>query len=101
MITKARKSNVITQMWQEITALFAAYDNLLGIQASYNNGIKTALIDATGDDPTAPGYNPGDYDGANQGIRKADTNQAMLSGMSALIAFVTSADGKKLEELRQ
>ena len=98
-ITKPRRSNVITLYRQNITALFDAYDELLALDQSWNNGVKNAIIDATGQDPTAPGYQANDFAG-HEGLQKADINQASAAVVGALKTLLTSLDGKKMEELR-
>lgn len=99
-VTFGRKSNVITQTRQNVSALFDAYDNLVGLSNSWNNGVKAAIADATGSDPKAAGYQANDFIG-HEGLVKADINQALAAVVGALKAFMESVDGKKLEELRQ
>lgn len=98
-ITKGRRSNVIMQARQNATVLFDAYDNLLGLAASWNNGVSSAIVNATGNDPNAVGYQANDFIG-HEGLMKADVNQALGAALTGLAAFLQSADGKKLEELR-
>lgn len=98
-VTRERRSNVITQTRQSASALFDAYENLLGLSSTWNNAVKSAIVDATGSDPTAAGYQANDFAG-NEGLMKADINQALGTALAALTAFMSSSDGKKLEELR-
>jgi len=98
-VTAGRRSNVITQARQNATALFEAYEELLGLASTWNNSVKSAIVDATGSDPKAPGYQANDFAG-HEGLMKADINQALGTALTALKAVLESADGKKLEELR-
>ena len=97
-MTFGRKSNVITQTRQNVSSLFEAYENLVGLSASWNNGVKGSIVDASGD-PKADGYAANDFAG-HEGLTKADVNQALAAVMGALKTFMESPDGKKLEELR-
>ena len=101
MTTKARRQNVITQTRDQVTILFGAYEELLGLKSSWDNKVKAEIVDASGADPNAPGYNPGDFEGENVGLVKADFNQMFNTGMAALTAFVQSVDGKKFEDVRK
>lgn len=98
-VTKPRRENVIMQARQNASALFDAYEQLLGLSSTWNNAVKAAVVDATGSDPNAAGYQANDFEG-NEGLVKADINQALGSALASLTAFMSSSDGKKLEELR-
>jgi len=98
-VTKPRRSNVITQARQQASALFDAYEELLGLASTWNNSVKAAIVDATGSDPNAVGYQANDFAG-HEGLMKADINQALGAALTALKTVLESADGKKLEELR-
>lgn len=98
-VTKPRRQNVIMQYRQNITTLFDAFDELVALDLSWNNGVKAAVVDATGQDPAAVGYQANDFVG-HEGLQKADINQASAAIVGALKTLLTSVDGKKLEELR-
>ena len=61
-------------------------------------GLKSQVIDATGDDPSAEGYKANDFAG-HEGLRKADINQALMIALPALRTMLQSVDGKKLEDI--
>lgn len=99
MTTFPRRSNVITQTRQAATELLAAYDKLIALSSSWNNVVKNQIVDATSANPKDSGYAANDFIG-HKGLVKADINQALGTALTALTAFVTSADGKKLEDIR-
>jgi hypothetical protein len=99
MSTFSHRSNVITKTRQAATALLDAYDTLVAVKNSWDNGVKNQIMDATGTDPKAEGYQANDFTG-HEGLVKADINQVLGTAMVALAAFVVSADGKKLEDIR-
>ncbi len=99
MSTFGHRSNIITQTRQAASEFLAAYDKLRALQNSWDNGIKGQIVDATGADPKAEGYAANDFAG-HEGLVKADINQVLGGALTALAAFVTSADGKKLEDIR-
>lgn len=101
MSTQAHRSDVITKTRQAASDLLNAYDKLTALANEWNNGVKAQIIDANGADPTAVGYTPGDFMGSNQGLMKADINQVLSTALAGLQTFVTSTDGKKLQDIRQ
>jgi len=99
MTTFARRSNVITQTRQAATQLLEAYEKLLALKITWDNAVKNQIVDANDSNPETPGYDANDFVG-HEGLMKADINQALGTALTALTAFVTSADGKKLEDIR-
>jgi hypothetical protein len=100
MSTPAHRSDVISKTRQAATELLTAYDKLISLKNEWDNGVKLQIVDASGADPAADGYKAGDFAGTNQGLMKADINQVLGTAMVALTAFVVSADGKKLQDIR-
>jgi hypothetical protein len=99
-VTKQRRQITIDEIRNDVTMLFQAYENLLGDSSSWDNGVASAIVDATGQDPNAVGYQANDFVG-HEGLQKADVNQCLGAGLVALKAFVESANGKKMAELRK
>ena len=99
MSTQSHRINVITRTRQAATALLTAYEDLLALASEWGNGISNQIVDANGTDPNAQGYTAGDFAG-NEGLRKADINQALGMAMTALTTLITSNDGKKFEDIR-
>ena len=100
MATKQKRSTVLDQTRDGATSLLAAYEKLLALKSEWDNGIANQIINATGTDPDAVGYKANDFAGM-EGLVKADFNQVFNTAMTALTAFVASADGKKMEDIRK
>jgi hypothetical protein len=101
MSTKPHRQDVITETRIGATMILDGFDMLTGSKNSWDNGIAAQIVDATGSDPEAVGYKANDFAGENQGLMKADINQALGTAYTALLAFVQSASGKKLEDIRK
>jgi hypothetical protein len=100
MATQVKRSTVLDQTRDAATALLAAYDKLIGLKNEWDNGLSGQIIDATGSDPAAPGYQANDFRGM-EGLKKSDFNQVFNTAMVALTAFVVSSDGKKVQDIRK
>lgn len=98
--TRQRRATKIDEIRNHVTQLLNAYEDLLGDASAWNNGVKNAVVDATGADLSAQGYQANDFAG-HEGLMKADINQVLVGALATLKTFVESADGKKLEELRK
>jgi hypothetical protein len=100
MATKQKRSTVLDQTRDAATQLLAAYDKLVGLKNEWDNGISGQIVDATGSDPSATGYQANDFTGM-EGLKKSDFNQVFGTAMTALAAFVVSNDGKKIQDVRK
>ena len=100
MATKIKRQTVLDQTRDAATQLFSAYDKLIGLKGEWDNGLSQQIVNATGTDPNAPGYQANDFAGM-EGLVKADFNQVLNQAMIVLIAFVNSADGKKIQDIRK
>lgn len=100
MATKQKRMTVLDQTRDAVTQLLGAYDKLVGLKNEWDNGISGQIVDATGSDPNAVGYQANDFAGM-EGLKKSDFNQVLSTAMTTLIAFVVSNDGKKFEDIRK
>jgi hypothetical protein len=98
MATFSHRNDVITRTRQASTALLAAHADLEGAAAAWNRGIATQVVDATGADPQASGYQANDFLG-HEGLVKADINRVLGAALDALRTLLLTADGKKFEEV--
>ena len=99
MSTQSHRSDVITNTRQAATQVLNGLANLEKCLAAWEGrGLKSQVIDATGDDPSAEGYKANDFVG-HEGLRKADINQALMIALPALRTMLQSVDGKKLEDI--
>lgn len=100
MATKVKRMTVLDQTRDAATQLLNAYDKLIGLKTEWDSGLSGQIIDATGSDPSAPGYQANDFQGM-EGLKKSDINQVFSTAMVALTALVISADGKKIQDIRK
>lgn len=100
MATKTKRMTVLDEARDAATQLLDAYDKLVGLKTEWDNGLSGQIVDATGSDPTAPGYEANDFAGM-EGLKKSDFNQVFGTAMTALTAFVVSTDGKKIQDIRK
>ena len=100
MATFGHKADIISRSRQASTKLLAAAAELEACAAAWNRGISTQIIDATGTDPEAVGYDANDFKG-NEGIVKADITKALGVALDNLRTLLASADGKKFEDIAQ
>jgi len=99
MSTFAHRNDVISNTRQAATKVLNGLADLEKCLAAWEGrGLKHQIIDATGDDPLAEGYNANDFAG-HEGLRKADINQALMIALPALRTVIQSVDGKKLEDI--
>jgi hypothetical protein len=100
MATFSHRSDVISRTRQASTKLLAAAAELEACAAAWNRGISQQIIDATGTDPSAEGYQAHDFKG-HEGLVKTDINKALGVALDGLRALLASADGKKFEDIAQ
>lgn len=100
MATKQKRMTVLDQTRDAVTQILAGYDKIIGLKNEWDNGVSAQIIDATGSDPLAVGYAANDFTGM-EGLKKSDFNQVLNQAMVTLTAFVVSADGKKLQDIRK
>ena len=98
MATFSHRNDVITRTRQASTALLKAHADLEAAAAAWNRGVSTQIVDATGTDPTAQGYQANDFKG-HEGLVKADIARVLGVALDALRALLLTADGKKFEEV--
>lgn len=100
MATKTKRMTVLDQTRDAATKFLSSYDDLVNLKNEWDNGVSAQIIDATGSDPLAVGYAANDFTGM-EGLKKSDINQVLNQVMVTLTAFVISADGKKLQDIRK
>ena len=99
MATKQKRMTELDQTRDAVTAFMDAYDKLINQAGEWNNGLSGQIVDATGADPTAPGYAANDFAGM-EGLRKADFNQ-VFTALATVTTFINSVDGKKFQDVRK
>jgi hypothetical protein len=100
MATYSHRNDIISKTRQASTALLKAHADLEAAKAAWDRGISTQIIDATGADPNAVGYQAGDFRG-HEGLVKADITRALGVALDALRTLLMSNDGKKFEDIAQ
>ena len=101
MSTFGSRSDMITRARQAATKILTALDELDAIANEVVRGKWDEVIDASGKDPEASGYNAHDFRG-HEGLVKADFN-GLLTAKDAIkttLAANTNTHGKALEEVR-
>lgn len=98
MATFSHRNDVITRSRQAATALLAATADLEAAKAAWGRGISTQIVDATGTDPNAEGYQANDFLG-HEGLVKADITKVLGDALDALRTVLESNDGKKFEDI--
>lgn len=100
MATFSHRNDVISKTRQASTALLEAHADLEAAKAAWDRGISAQIIDATGADPTAQGYQANDFKG-HEGLVKADIIKVLGVALDALRTLLASNDGKKFEDIAQ
>lgn len=99
MATKQKRMTELDQTRDAVTQFMDAYDKLISQAGEWNNGLSGQIVDATGSDPNAPGYQANDFAGM-EGLRKSDFNQ-VFTALATVTTFITSNDGKKFQDIRK
>jgi len=98
MATFAHRNDTITKTRQATSALLKAHADLESCKISWDRGISAGIVDATGTDPHASGYQPNDFLG-HEGLVKADITKVLGVALDGLRTLLTSVDGKKFEDI--
>ena len=98
MATFGHRSDILIRTRQAATALLAATADLEACAAAWNRGISGQVVDASGSDPNAAGYQANDFRG-NEGLVKADINKVLTTALESLRSLLLTADGKKFEDI--
>lgn len=99
MATKQKRMTELDQTRDAVTQFMDAYDKLIAQKGEWDNGLSNQIVDATGNDPNAEGYQANDFAGM-EGLRKADFNQ-VFNALATVTTFIVSADGKKFQDIRK
>lgn len=99
MATKQKRMTELDQTRDAVTQFMDAYDKLIAQAGEWNNGLSAQIVDATGSDPNAPGYQANDFAGM-EGLRKSDFNQ-VFNALATVTTFITSNDRKKFQDIRK
>ena len=100
MATKQKRMTELDQARDAATQILDGIDKLFNGKLEWDNGVSAQIVNATGSDPLAVGYQANDFTGM-EGLVKADFNQVFGAAAAALLTFVNSADGKKLQDIRK
>lgn len=100
MATKQKRMTVLDQTRDAVTALLSAFDKLMVLKNEYDNGLSEQIIDATSDNPNEADYKANDFEGI-EGLTKSDFDIVFSSAMDEISAFIVSANGKKLQDIRK
>jgi hypothetical protein len=97
--TFGNRSDHISNTRQAATQLIDAVNKLRALKREWDAGMGTWLVDATGDDPTAEGYNPYDFAGANAGLMKADISAVTGTTLTAFETLLAAGHATNLEKI--
>lgn len=84
------RSDIITNIRQETSTILEALESLNGLRKDWDAGMSTWIIDASGDDPTDPNYEPHDFAGINEGLMKADISAVIGTTLDAINTLLAS-----------
>jgi hypothetical protein len=98
--TPGNRSGNISEIRQAGSQLLDAVDKLNALRATWDGGMSTWVIDASGDDPAAEGYNPHDFAGSNAGLMKADIAAVIGTTLDAVNALMAAGHRTNLEKAR-
>lgn len=97
--TFSNRSNHISNTRQAATQLIEAINKLRALKKEWDDGLGTWIIDASGNDPEAQGYEPHDFAGANVGLMKADISAVTSTTLTALETLLAAGHGTNLEKI--
>ncbi len=90
MSTLGTRSDFVTRTRQATRKLLESVAELRELKAQWDAGMNVWLVDASGSDPDAEGYEPGDFAGSNAGLMKADIT-AIITTLAALETLLGQA----------
>ena len=99
--TAGERSDFITRVRQETDKLMDAVDGLNALKAQWDYGMSSWIVDASGNDPEAEGYDAGDFAGANAGLMVADIAAVVGTTLTAVNALLAAGHGTNLQKVRQ
>jgi hypothetical protein len=101
MSTQGSRNDLITKARQAATKILLGLDELDAIANEVLRGKWDEVVDATGKDPKAVGYQANDFVG-HEGLIKADFNGLLTAkdAIKTVLAATTNLHGKALEEVR-
>jgi len=99
MATSGTRSDFITKARGFSRMILEARDGLEALKWEWDKGMSAALVDASGSDPTATGYEHGDFAGANAGLMKADVTNIFVT-QANLETWMDAGNGTNLEKVR-
>lgn len=97
--TEQQRVEFIRETRNAADALVSAVDKLTALRATWDAGMSTWLVDASGNDPAAEGYAPGDFIDA-RGLMKADIAAVLGTTLDALHALLAQGHRTNLEAVR-
>lgn len=98
--TAGARSDFISAVRQAADKLMDAVDSLNGLKAMWDYGMSSWIVDASGNDPEAEGYDPGDFVGNNQGLMVADVAAVVGTTLTAVNTLLAAGHGTNLQKVR-
>lgn len=98
--TQENRSDYIDQVRRAADDLLCAAEKLNALRKSWDYGMSSWIVDASGNDPTDPDYQPGDFVHAT-GLMKADIAAVVGTTLDALSALLAAGHGTNLEKIRK
>ena len=98
MSTYKARTDFISNVRTQATNLVEALDALKALRRQWDNEINTSLIDATGSDPAAEGYNAHDFL-EHAGLMKADVS-AVFTSADSFETLMAQGHGTNLQKVR-
>ena len=99
MSTAGTRSDFVTNTRNAARAVIEDVSELRELKRQWDAGMSTWLVDASGSDPAAAGYEPGDFDGTNAGLMKADVT-AVFTTLAAIEVLLAAGHETNLEKVR-
>ena len=97
--TFRNRSDHITKTRQAATAFMDAVNELRALKKEYDAGIGVWIVDATGNDPAAEGYEAHDFAG-NEGLMLADISDVTSTTLGALETFLATGHATNLAKIQ-
>jgi len=90
--TFGTRSDFITNVRQAATKQLELAAEFAALRAQWDRGMNNALIDAAGE-------GQGDFEGANEGLHRADIT-AVMTTEANLVTWLLAGNGTNLEKVR-
>lgn len=100
MTVKSTRVSFISRVRSEAVILLKAVDELVALREQWDSGMNLWLVDASGSDPNAKGYDPGDFTGNAQGLMATDISVVIGSNLDSILTLLDTGIRTNLEKIR-